>query len=74
MKNKLNELETLLNEKCNDDCNNCNYKKECEEYINLSYKNKNNVKYPCRNCKYFEICGNTNRTQKCNGRELKGKK
>ena len=37
-------------------------------------KNKSNPKYPCRNCKYFKSCGNTNRTQKCSGRELKSKK
>ena len=40
MKNKLNELETLLNKKCNDECSNCNYKRECEEYTKLSYKKK----------------------------------
>lgn len=74
MKNKLNELETLLNKKCNDECSNCNYKRECEEYTKLSYKKENDVKYPCRNCEYFKICGNTNRTQKCNGRKLKDKK
>lgn len=30
--------------------------------------------YPCRNCKYFKECGNTNRTVPCNGREIKGKR
>lgn len=40
----------------------------------FEYEKHSTKKYPCRNCKYFEICGNTNRTQKCNGRELKGKK
>ncbi|MBO7695399.1 MAG: hypothetical protein J6T10_22470 [Methanobrevibacter sp.] len=30
-------------------------------------------KHPCVNCKYFNTCGNTNRTVPCNGRELKGK-
>lgn len=32
------------------------------------------VKHPCVNCKYFKVCGNTNRTVPCNGRELKGRK
>ena len=26
--------------------------------------------YPCRNCIYFEACGDTKRTEKCNGREV----
>lgn len=32
------------------------------------------AKHPCINCKYFKVCGNTNRTVKCNGRELKPKR
>lgn len=33
------------------------------------------VKKPCVGCKYFNVCGNTNRTVPCNGRETKtGKK
>lgn len=31
-------------------------------------------KYPCRGCKYFNACGNTNRTMPCKGRETKGRK
>lgn len=31
------------------------------------------AKHPCVNCKYFKVCGNTNRTEPCNGRELKTK-
>lgn len=27
---------------------------------------------PCINCKYFDACGNTNRTIPCNGRVTKG--
>lgn len=32
------------------------------------------VKHPCQGCKYFNACGNTNRTEPCNGRETKKKK
>lgn len=32
---------------------------------------KNKVKYPCRNCKYFKVCGQLTRTEPCNGRKLK---
>lgn len=28
------------------------------------------VKKPCIGCNYFNVCGNTNRTVKCKGREL----
>lgn len=31
-------------------------------------------KHPCQNCKYFKVCGNTNRTVPCLGRETKGRK
>ncbi len=34
---------------------------------------KKDVTYPCRNCKYFKECGNTNRTEPCNGREVTGR-
>lgn len=34
---------------------------------------KKDVKYPCVNCKYFKACGNTNRTEPCNGREVVGR-
>lgn len=34
---------------------------------------KKDVTYPCRNCKYFKECGNTNRTKPCNGREVTGR-
>lgn len=37
-------------------------------------KGKTDVQYPCRNCKYFDACGNTNRTVPCEGRELKNRK
>lgn len=33
-----------------------------------------NVKYPCRGCIYFKICGSYTRTQACAGRELKSTK
>lgn len=26
--------------------------------------------YTCRNCIYFDVCGDTKRTQKCDGREV----
>jgi len=26
-------------------------------------------KYPCRGCKYFKECGNSNRTVPCDGRQ-----
>lgn len=29
------------------------------------------VKYPCRNCVYFKVCGENMRTQKCKGRKTK---
>lgn len=29
------------------------------------------VKKPCINCKYFEVCGSTTRTEPCKGRETK---
>lgn len=32
------------------------------------------VNYPCRKCKYFSVCGDKNRTEKCNGKENKNKK
>ena len=34
----------------------------------------NEVKYPCRNCIYIKACGDTSRTQSCNGRETKSQK
>lgn len=34
-------------------------------------KNNKDVKYPCRNCKYFKQCGDTNRQEKCKGRRIK---
>ena len=30
------------------------------------------VKYPCRNCKYFNACGEKSRTVPCEGRETRG--
>lgn len=27
------------------------------------------MKYTCKNCIYFEVCGDTKRTEKCDGRE-----
>ena len=38
------------------------------EYYNITDK----PKYPCRNCKYFDECGENMRTVPCNGRETKG--
>ena len=32
------------------------------------------AKYPCRNCVYFEICGDNTRTEPCKGRKTKGEK
>lgn len=29
------------------------------------------VKYPCRNCVYFKICGENTRTEPCKGRQTK---
>lgn len=31
------------------------------------------VKFPCRNCKYFEACGDKDRAKPCDGREKKAK-
>ena len=53
-------------------------------YIDVCYANENIIerqnramlkkekmdKYPCRNCIYFEVCGDTKRTEKCDGREV----
>lgn len=30
-----------------------------------------NVKYPCRNCVYFNVCGYYTRTESCKGRQTK---
>ena len=35
---------------------------------------KKNVKHPCQSCKYFDACGNTSRTEPCEGREVKGRR
>ena len=29
------------------------------------------VKYPCRGCVYFNVCGENTRTEPCNGRKTK---
>lgn len=29
------------------------------------------MKNPCKNCKYFNACGDIDRTEPCNGREEK---
>ena len=31
----------------------------------------NKVKYPCRNCVYFKVCGDNMRTESCKGRMTK---
>lgn len=31
----------------------------------------NKIKKPCVGCIYFKVCGNTNRTEPCNGRKTK---
>ena len=36
MKNRVNELEVLLNQNCKDECEECTCKKECEEYLKLT--------------------------------------
>lgn len=33
-----------------------------------------NVKHPCQGCVYFAACGNTNRTEPCEGRQTKSEK
>lgn len=30
-----------------------------------------NVKHPCQGCVYFDVCGNTTRTEPCKGRQTK---
>lgn len=35
---------------------------------------KTDVKYPCRNCVYFNQCGDNQRTQYCAGRKTKRNK
>lgn len=32
------------------------------------------VKYPCRNCIYFNTCGNNSRTNPCKGRTTKSER
>ena len=32
---------------------------------------KKQVKYPCRGCIYFNACGDSTRTEHCNGRKTK---
>ena len=29
------------------------------------------IKYPCRNCIYFKVCGDNMRTEHCKGRKTK---
>lgn len=33
--------------------------------------NVNNTKYPCRNCKYYNACGDSKRIEPCKGRQTK---
>lgn len=51
------------------ECNNAS-----TECMNILYEITHPPKYPCRNCIYFKVCGNTNRTRPCEGRETKTKK
>lgn len=37
-------------------------------------KNKKQVQYPCRNCIYFNTCGENTRTEYCAGRMTKAEK
>ena len=30
-----------------------------------------NIKYPCRNCSYYNACGDFDRTEPCKGRQTK---
>lgn len=30
-----------------------------------------NIKYPCRNCSYYNACGDFDRTEPCKGRVVK---
>lgn len=32
------------------------------------------VKYPCKGCIYFRVCGSNTRTEICNGRKTKSQK
>ena len=32
------------------------------------------MKYPCRNCTYFDACGDSERTEPCKGRKSKPQK
>lgn len=34
----------------------------------------NTVKKPCVGCVYFKVCGNSNRTIECKGRQTKSEK
>ena len=34
----------------------------------------NTVKHPCRNCIYFDACGESGRTEPCKGRVTKSEK
>lgn len=42
--------------------------------LNALYEITHPPKYPCRNCIYFKVCGSTNRTRPCEGRETRGGK
>ncbi len=42
-----------------------------EKFNNMNNQKNNQVKKPCVGCVYFDACGNTNRTQPCNGRVTK---
>lgn len=37
-------------------------------------KNKNSVKHPCQGCVYYQVCGNSGRTEPCNGRMTKSER
>ena len=37
-------------------------------------KGMTQVKYPCKNCVYFDVCGSNTRTKKCEGRKTKTEK
>ena len=34
-------------------------------------KTMKSAKYPCRNCIYYDACGESNRAQPCDGRKIK---
>ena len=40
----------------------------------MNLMNKDNVKYPCRGCVYYDECGESTRTMYCAGRMTKSQR